>query len=75
MARSEAQSDFSVSRPQVPAEAEIILPAAAQPVSLAEAEAGLAGAVATRWMMRITLLMLLALAVLCAVGPHIPSGE
>jgi len=25
--------------------------------------------------MRITLLMLLALAVLCAVGPHIPSGE
>jgi hypothetical protein len=73
MARSEAQSDFSVSRP--PGPAEIDLPAAAGPVALPDAEAGLAGAVATRWIMRLTLLMLLALAVLCAVGPHIPSGE
>jgi len=29
----------------------------------------------TRWVMRITVLLLFALAVLCAIGPHIPSGE
>jgi hypothetical protein len=73
MARSPAQSDFSVSRP--PQLSEIELPAVARPVTLPEAQAGLAGELATRWMMRITLVLLLALAVLCAVGPHIPSGE
>jgi len=34
-----------------------------------------ASAFATRWVMRLTVLLLVALAVLCVVGPHIPSGE
>jgi hypothetical protein len=72
MARSEAQSDFSVSRP-VPAEVD--LPAVTRPVALPAVAAGQAGELVTRWILRITLVMLLALAVLCAVGPHIPSGE
>ena len=70
MARSPAQSDFSVARHPEPE-----LPPIAQPVTLPEAQAGLAGELATRWMMRITVALLLALAVLCAVGPHIPSGQ
>lgn len=72
MARSAAQSDFSVSR-----EPELELPKVVDPVALPDAEAVTtqAGAFATRWVMRITVVLLLALAVLCAVGPHIPSGE
>jgi hypothetical protein len=71
MPRSSAQSDFSVSRP-----AEIELPEAAGPVSLPMAPSSSeAGALATRWVLRATVLLLLALAVLCAVGPHLPSGE
>jgi hypothetical protein len=72
MARSQAQSDFSVSR-----EPQLELPAGATPVALSSAEVVTtqANAVATRWVMRITALLLFALAVLCAVGPHIPSGE
>ena len=70
MARSEAQSDFSVARPP-----ELELPAAAAPVTLSGAQTGLAGELATRWMLRITLVLLFALVVLCAVGLHIPSGE
>jgi hypothetical protein len=62
MARSAAQSDFSVSRdPEV---------ATAQ-----ASEASQASELATRWVMRLTVVLLLALAVLCAVGPHIASGE
>jgi hypothetical protein len=34
-----------------------------------------AGEFSTRWVMRLTVLLLFALAVLCAVGPHLPSGE
>jgi len=72
MARSAAQSDFSVSRPP-----EVELPAGAAPVALPRAEVVTteAGAFVTRWVMRLTIVLLLALAVLCAVGPHIPSGE
>ena len=70
MARSQAQSDFSVYR-----RPEIELPAVAGPVTLPDAQGGQAGALATRWMMRLTLVLLLALAALCAVGPHLPSGE
>jgi hypothetical protein len=72
MARSQAQSDFSVSRPEP---AVIDLPVVARPVTLPEVQTGQAGELVTRWMMRITLVLLLAFAVLCAVGPHIPSGE
>jgi hypothetical protein len=72
MARSAAQSDFSVARP-----AEVVLPATTDPVALPDAEAlrTQAGDLSSRWVTRATWLMLLALAVLCLVGPHIPSGE
>jgi len=70
MARSQAQSDFSVTRP-----AEVLLPPSAMPVALPRAVAATeASEFATRWMLRLTLLMLAALAALCAIGPHIPAG-
>lgn len=72
MPRSAAQSDFSVSR-----EPEVELPESAGPVALPRAQVitTQAGEFSTRWVMRFTVLLLLALAVLCAVGPHIPAGE
>ena len=72
MPRSQAQSDFSVSRAP-----EVDLPAAADVVELSgETElAGQASELATRWILRLTVLMLAAFAVLCAIGPHIPAGE
>jgi hypothetical protein len=75
MPRSEAQSDFSVSRPRDLAEIE--LPAQAMPVALPRAQliSSEASELATRWVLRATMLVLFALAVLCLVGPHIPSGE
>jgi hypothetical protein len=76
MPRSSAQSDFSVDRLPDPA-AVVELPPVAGPVSLPRAElrSTEASAVATRWVMRATLLLLLALLILCLVGPHIPAGE
>jgi hypothetical protein len=75
MPRSEAQSDFAVVRP--PAPVVIELPEIAGAVSLPRAQVRTteAGAFATRWVMRATLLLLLALIVLCMIGPHIPAGE
>jgi hypothetical protein len=72
MPRSEAQSDFSIARSP-----EVELPAGAAPVALPHAQVvtSEASELATRWVMRLTVLLLFALAVLCAVGPHIPSGE
>ena len=72
MARSAAQSDFSVARPTV-----VALPATADAVGLPDAEAlrTQAGELSSRWVMRATWLVLFALAVLCVVGPHIPAGE
>jgi D-tyrosyl-tRNA(Tyr) deacylase len=72
MARSAAQSDFSVERP-----VEVTMPATAHAVALPDAAAigAQAGELTSRWVLRATWLMLLALAVLCLVGPHIPSGE
>lgn len=72
MARPAAQSDFSVARPLV-----VALPATTDAVALPDAEAvrTQAGELSSRWVLRATWLMLLALAVLCLVGPHIPSGE
>jgi len=71
MPRSQAQSDFSVCR--VP---EIELPATAGPVALPDADAvtGQASALANRWLMRLTLALMVVLFLLCAVGLHIPSG-
>jgi hypothetical protein len=62
MARAPAQSDFSITR------APEIAPHAGE-------LGGAAGAVVTRWIMRLTVVLLLALAVLCVVGLHIPAGE
>jgi hypothetical protein len=70
MPRSQAQSDFSVARAP-----EIELPAATVAIELPAADRSAAGAFATRWILRLTLAMLAALAVLCAVGLHIPAGE
>lgn len=72
MARSAAQSDFSVARPAV-----VALPSTTDAVALPDAEAlhSQAGELASRWVMRATWLVLFALAVLCVVGPHIPAGE
>ena len=76
MARTEGQSDF-VFRPH-PGEAPLAGPIdeASGPVELPRVKvlAPEASAFATKWMLRITLLMLLALALLCAIGPHLPSG-
>ena len=86
MPRSQAQSDFSVAR-----DPEVELPPAAAPVALSPADPSQASASkrggdpadfargegrspsgSTRWILRLTVA---ALAVLCAVGPHIPAGE
>ena len=55
----------------------VALPPEAGVVELprAEVRTPLAGDRATKLIMGITFFMLLALAVLCAVGPHIPAGE
>jgi hypothetical protein len=72
MARSALQSDFSVAR-----EPEVVLPASAAPVALPEARVitAQASALATRVTMWATVILLAALALLLAIGPHIPSGE
>lgn len=77
MPRSQAQSDFSVARAP-----EVELPLAAAPVALSPADPagfargeGRSPSGSTRWILRLTVAALAALAVLCAVGPHIPAGE
>ena len=55
--------------------AEVQLPAAAAPVALSPADRSQASALATRWILRLAVAALALLAVLCAVGPHIPAGE
>ena len=71
MARSMEQSDFSVVRV-----ADVELPVTARPVALPNAPASSeASALATRWVLRIAMVLLAALALLCMVGLHIPSGE
>jgi hypothetical protein len=62
------QSDFSVCSPHDAAVAEGSEPGASAPATAASA-------LATRWVLRATIVLLFALAVLCAVGPHIPAGE
>jgi hypothetical protein len=76
MARTEAQSDF-VFRPapvEEPLEGPIgdgTGPVELPRVKLRSSEAS---AFSTKWVLRLTFLMLLLLALLCAIGPHIPSG-
>lgn len=71
MARSQAQSDFSITRAS-----EVRLPGTAAPIALAPGEV-FAGAseLATRWVLRLTFVLLAVFAALCAIGPHIPAGE
>jgi hypothetical protein len=65
------QSDFAVVRVK-----EVELPASAALIALPGApDSNAAGELATRWVLRIAMVLLAALVVLCAVGPHIPSGE
>jgi len=76
MARSAAQSDFVIrTEPEVVDPVE--LPSSASPVELPRAvlRSTEASATATRWVMTLMFLMLAGLAILLAVGPHIPSGE
>ncbi len=64
MPRSPAQSDFVVTRP-------VELDDAA----VEAARSSEASARATRWVMTLTFVMLAMLALICAIGPHIPAGE
>jgi hypothetical protein len=60
MARSSEQSDFTFDSPP--------------PDDAATTEAKSGSVFASKWLLRITLIMLVALALLCAIGPHIPAG-
>lgn len=75
MARSPFQSDFVVTRPPPPPVVE--LPPGADPVALPKAtlESSEASARSVKWVYIFTFLTLAALAIICAVGPHIPAGE
>jgi hypothetical protein len=72
MARSAAQSDFSVARPTV-----VALPATADAVALPDAETlrTQAGELSSRWVMRATWLVQLAQPVHCHVRPQKPARE
>ncbi len=45
------------------------------PEARVEDTSGQASEGATKWMLRLTMFMLLVLALLLVIGPHIPSGE
>ncbi len=77
MPRSAAQSDFVVYRPPPPPGADGAMPADgdAEALPRAELRSNEASAFATKWVMTLTFVVLAALVILCAVGPHIPAGE
>ncbi|MBL0215097.1 MAG: hypothetical protein IPQ07_14565 [Myxococcales bacterium] len=74
MARSPFQSDFVIQRDEPPPP--VTLPEGADAVALPTAtlRSPEASARATRWVLILTFVVLAALVVLCAVGPHIPGG-
>lgn len=74
MARSQAQSDFVFAAPVPEA---IELPEVAQAIELPQAQlrTRFASARATRWVLTFVWIVLGVLALLCAIGPHIPAGE
>jgi hypothetical protein len=77
MPRSAAQSDFAVVTSDPERALQLIeLPPAAGPVMLPRAElrSHEASAGATRWVLRATVLLLVALFALCAVALHLPPG-
>ena len=75
MPRSPLQSDFAIYAEPEPVEVE--LPDTAGPVRLpkAQLQSNEASARSTKLVMTITFIMLAVLALICAIGPHIPSGE
>lgn len=70
MPRPPAQSEISIVRAP-----DVALPVCASLVALPPRASDGASELATRWVIRLALLLLAALALLCAIGPHIPSGE
>jgi hypothetical protein len=72
MPRSSAQSDFVV---RTVGRGGNHTEDAAGELPKAELVSTEASELATRWVMRWTWFVLVALALLCAIGPHIPSGE
>ena len=74
MPRSPAQSDFVLA---APVREVIELPPQALVVELPKAQlrSNEASTRATRWVMTFTWVVLAILALLCAIGPHIPAGE
>lgn len=76
MPRSSLQSDFSVSREPVPVEVpEGMSPEEAAELPRAYLKSSEATARSTKIVMTLTFVMLVVLALICAIGPHIPSGE
>jgi hypothetical protein len=77
MPRSSAQSDFVVGPAPVELDASEPLPDGADGAALpvAVVRTSRASERTTRWVMRLTWFMLAVLALICAIGPHIPSGE
>lgn len=75
MARSPYQSDFVVERPPPPAPVE--LPEGADAVSLPKAtlNSNEASARSVKWVYIAMFILLAALALITAIGPHIPAGE
>lgn len=71
-----AQSDFTVTR-EPPVEQIIELPDGAKVVHLptAELRSNEASARSVKWVYMLTAVVLFALVVITAVGPHIPAGE
>lgn len=74
MARTEGQSDF-VFRPHPVEPLDSAVGGEAGELPRAVMRTSEASEVSTKWMLRITFVMLLAFALLCAIGPHIPAGE
>lgn len=73
---SPSQSDFTVTR-EPPVEVVVELPEGAKVIHLPKAElrTNEASASSVKWVYILTAIVLFALLVITAVGPHIPSGE
>lgn len=74
MPRSPLQSDFSVSRESVEVP-EGMSPEEAAELPRAYLRSNEATSRSTKIVMTLTFVMLVVLALICAIGPHIPSGE
>ena len=76
MPRSALQSDFSVNREPVAIEIpEGMSPEEAAELPRAYLRSNEATARSTKIVMTFTFVMLVVLALICAIGPHIPAGE